>query len=194
MEESSTGPKLVYLFSGKRKSGKDYITDILKERLGDEAVIVRLSGQLKECYAQDNGLDYEKLLSAGEYKEKYRLDMLKWSEEIRNKDYAYFCRAAISKYDCAKFPIWIISDARRSSDLKYFRENYGDSLKTVRIEAPEDVRSERGWKFTAGVDDRETECGLDDVQDWDYRLVNDGSKGGEEMIRDLELMAKHLTE
>ena len=26
-----------------------------------------------------------------------------------------------SKYDCAKFPIWIISDARRSSDLKYFR-------------------------------------------------------------------------
>ena len=84
-------PRLVLLFSGKRKSGKDYITDLLKvniernrgshsdlslslslqEKIGEDAVIVRLSGPLKECYARDHGLDFEKMLSASDYKEKY---------------------------------------------------------------------------------------------------------------------------
>ena len=34
-------------------------------------------------------------------------------------------------------------------------------LLTVRIEASHDVRSARGWVFTAGVDDAESECALD---------------------------------
>ena len=63
-------PRVVLLFSGKRKSGKDYITDRLQERLGSESVILRLSGPLKECYARDHGLDFEKMLSASDYKEK----------------------------------------------------------------------------------------------------------------------------
>ena len=34
-------------------------------------MIIRLSGPLKECYAKDHGLDFEKMLSASDYKEKY---------------------------------------------------------------------------------------------------------------------------
>ena len=34
-------------------------------------MIIRLSGPLKECYARDHGLDFEKMLSASDYKEKY---------------------------------------------------------------------------------------------------------------------------
>ena len=63
-------PRLVLLFSGKRKSGKDYITDRLQERLGSSSVIIRLSGPLKECYAKDHGLDFQQMLSASDYKEK----------------------------------------------------------------------------------------------------------------------------
>ncbi|XP_023340670.1 phosphomevalonate kinase [Eurytemora carolleeae] len=114
-------PKLILIFSGKRKSGKDYITDLLQEKLGDIAVIIRLSGPLKQCFATTHGLDYEQLLSAGEYKEKYRVAMLEWSEAIRREDYTYFCKAAISKYSAEKFPVWIISDARRLTDLQFFR-------------------------------------------------------------------------
>ena len=40
-------PALVLLFSGKRKSGKDFITDRLAARLGERSVILRLSGPLK---------------------------------------------------------------------------------------------------------------------------------------------------
>ena len=37
-------------------------------------------------------------MPAGSYKEQHRLAMIKWSEEIRNADYTYFCKAAIEKY------------------------------------------------------------------------------------------------
>ena len=94
----------VLLFSGKRKSGKDHLTEYLLKYLqerelgslrkdsGEEsnlvpekhnAVIIRISGPLKRCYADNHGLDFETLLSAGAYKEKHRHDMIKWSEEIR---------------------------------------------------------------------------------------------------------------
>ncbi|KAK6326379.1 hypothetical protein J4Q44_G00020240 [Coregonus suidteri] len=89
-------PKLILLFSGKRKSGKDYVTDLIHKRLGpDVCCILRLSGPLKQQYAQDHGLDFEELLGAGEYKEKYRADMIQWGEKQREKDPGFFCRLAI---------------------------------------------------------------------------------------------------
>ena len=79
-------PRLILLFSGKRKSGKDFITDLLQvslclkevvlrriyfqDQLGSGSVILRLSGPLKECYAKEHGLDFEKMLSASDYKER----------------------------------------------------------------------------------------------------------------------------
>ena len=48
-----------------------------------DVVLMRISGPLKRCYAENNGLDFETLLSAAEYKEQHRLDMIKWSEDIR---------------------------------------------------------------------------------------------------------------
>ena len=69
-DSSDNHPRIVLLFSGKRKSGKDYITDRLQERLGARSVILRLSGPLKECYAKDHGLDFQQMLSASDYKEK----------------------------------------------------------------------------------------------------------------------------
>ena len=74
---------------------------------------------------------------------RYRLDMITWSTAIRQADYTYFCKAAIEKYNAAQYPIWIVSDCRRETDFKYFKETYGDKVKTVRIEASEEIRTER---------------------------------------------------
>jgi len=142
-DTDENNPKLVLLFSGKRKSGKDFVTDLLKEKLGEKSVILRLSGPLKECYAKDHGLDFEKMLSASDYKEKYRLDMINWSTKIRIEDYTYFCRAAEEKYESCKFPIWIVSDCRRETDFKYFLEKYKSRVTTVRITATEEARQKR---------------------------------------------------
>lgn len=48
--------------------------------------------------------------------------------------------------------MWIISDTRRKTDLKWFYENYSNvaTLKTVRIVASDDVRKSRGWVFEKG--------------------------------------------
>jgi len=190
MEAIFENPKIVLLFSGKRKSGKDFLTDHLQDKLKSESVILRLSGPLKECYAKDHGLDFEKMLSASDYKEKYRLDMIKWSEEIRNRDYTYFCRASVDKYDAWKFPVWIVSDCRRTTDIRYFREQFGDRVKTVRIVASVCARSQRGWVFTPSVDDAESECGLDNVSDWDVVVENDGDETLEKVLEPILNLTK----
>lgn len=92
------------------------------------------------------------------YKETYRKAMIVWGEEMRHKDPGYFCRLATEEADKL---VWLVCDARRTTDMDYFKKHYGQCAITVRVEASEAVRLERGWTFTPGVDDAESECGLD---------------------------------
>lgn len=89
---------MIVLISGKRKSGKDYVSDYLRSKLcsnGVSTFLVRISAPLKEAYATENGLDYDALLSSGPYKEKYRDDMVRWGEEKRRYDSGYFIRLSM---------------------------------------------------------------------------------------------------
>ncbi|KAH9503235.1 hypothetical protein Btru_068517 [Bulinus truncatus] len=167
--------KILIILSGKRKSGKDFISLKLLESLGpNRCAILPLSGPLKKQYAKDHNLNFERLLDASEYKEHYRQDMIRWGEEKRNQDPGYFCRLATSEEGCEK-DIWIISDARRLSDVTYFKENYKDAVITVRVEADLPIRQQRGFIFTEGIDDAESECGLDTGVDWDIVIYNNNS-------------------
>lgn len=181
-------PKLILLFSGKRKSGKDYITDLILKRLGSEVCcILRLSGPLKHQYAQEHGLDFEELLGTGQYKEKYRADMIQWGEMQRRQDPGFFCTLATKG---ARQPIWIVSDARRLSDLQWFRSRYPSQSRCVRVEASESTRKERGWEFTIGIDDAESECGLDKGVQFDWTIRNEGNTISlEEQLRELLSLA-----
>jgi len=167
-------PRLVVLFSGKRKSGKDHLTDALQETLSAKnvsSVNMRLSGPIKEVYAKEHGLDFEELMSSGPMKEQHRSSMIAWSESQREKDPGVFCRAAKDQYGAVGHSVWLVGDCRRKSDLAYFQSRY--ECLTARIWASESTRAKRGWKFQAGVDDAESECGLDDVQHWDLTVQND---------------------
>ncbi|XP_047561586.1 phosphomevalonate kinase isoform X3 [Lutra lutra] len=73
-------------------------------------------------------------------------------------------------------PIWLVSDTRRLSDIQWFREAYGAMTQTVRVVASEQSRQQRGWEFTPGVDDAESECGLDDFGAFDWVLENHGDE------------------
>jgi len=112
-------------------------------------------------------LDYQKLLDTSSYKEQYRVEMIKWGEEVRIRDPGYFCRLATQT---ANKPVWIICDARRPSDMNYF-SSY--NIVTIRVCASDEVRRSRGWEFLHNVDDGESECGLDDYQ-CDITIINDG--------------------
>lgn len=166
------GPRLVLLFSGKRKSGKDFVTEALQSRLGaDTCAVLRLSGPLKEQYAQEHGLNFQRLLDASAYKEAYRRDMIAWGEEKRQADPGFFCRKVV---DGVCQPVWLVSDTRRMSDIQWFQEAYGAVAQTVRVVASEQSRQQRGWVFTPGVDDGESECGLDNFGDFDWVIENHG--------------------
>lgn len=152
-------PHLILLLSGKRKSGKDYVTNKLIDCLQNESdsfniSVVTLSAPLKELYAQEHQLDYGRLLDSSGYKEQYRLDMIKWSDLKRDQDPFIFCRKAVEQAQLklleTKFNVWIVSDMRRKTDLRYFQELYPNQVKTVRVIADESTRVRRNWIFTNG--------------------------------------------
>lgn len=152
-------------------------------RLGDaNAEIIRISEPIKSTWAKEKNLNLLELLSYGPYKEKYRKDMIIWSDEMRAMDYGIFCREAsrnISK------PTVIVSDIRRKTDIKWFRETYGDKVKLIRIKCEDSIRLERGWKFQEGVDDIQSECDLDDWNDWNLTVENDKRKEEQEILDEL---------
>ncbi|KAG5876201.1 hypothetical protein JTB14_001944 [Gonioctena quinquepunctata] len=132
-------PKIILLVSGKRKSGKDFICEKLKSIIGKERCeIIRISGPLKKLYAQQHNLNLQELMGVGPYKEKYRLKMINWSDEVRAKNPGYFCEAACR--EASVKPVWIVSDVRRKTDISWFRGVYTEKVKTVRILADTDVR------------------------------------------------------
>lgn len=94
--------------------------------------------------------------------------MIHWGEKKRNADPGYFARLTTRN---ATRPVWIISDARRTTDLQYFVPNF--KTITVRVESSEEVRRGRGWVWTDGVDNAESECGLDNSE-WDLVISNQG--------------------
>uniref|UniRef100_A0A3Q3SAM1 Phosphomevalonate kinase n=1 Tax=Mastacembelus armatus TaxID=205130 RepID=A0A3Q3SAM1_9TELE len=169
--DRASEPELVLVFSGKRKSGKDYVTNLIRDRLGSEVCcILRLSGPLKLQYAQEHGLDLDELLGPGPYKEQYRADMIQWGETRRRQDPGFFCRLATRG---ARQPVWVVSDARRLSDLQWFWSEFPRQTRCVRIQSSEKTRKQRGWSFTAGVDDAESECGLDSGVEFDWVITNE---------------------
>uniref|UniRef100_UPI0037E7F5A6 phosphomevalonate kinase n=1 Tax=Semicossyphus pulcher TaxID=241346 RepID=UPI0037E7F5A6 len=171
MEDRGAEPGLVLVFSGKRKSGKDYVTDRICERLGgDVCCVLRLSGPLKQQFAQERGLDLQQLLGAGPYKEQHRAEMIAWGETRRCQDPGFFCRLATRG---ARQPVWVVSDARRTSDLQWFKSEFPRQTRTVRVQSSEETRKQRGWSFTAGVDDAESECGLDSGVEFDWMITNE---------------------
>lgn len=104
--------------------------------------------------------------------------MIEWSENVRSNDNGYFCRMAVDMYDqsqCLNIltifrnnnvffffsirnniildhskDIWIISDARRKTDIVWFKSNFSN-VKLIRITADECTRKERGWSFIEGI-------------------------------------------
>lgn len=186
-------PKVVLVLSGKRKSGKDYLETLLLQHYHQQICSFRISAPIKEEFSKKYDLNYDELLSASEYKEAYRQKMVQWSETIRSTDPNYFLRLSLWRQASAESdkPIWLLNDARRLVDVEYFtkpnelRLNKSKTkIITVRLVCRQDVRSARGWQFTAGIDDQETECGLDSYTDWDYVIENNGSQS--ELIDNLK--------
>lgn len=175
-----TNLRLVIILSGKRKCGKDHISTLLTNHIGYERMhhlaVLRIASPIKKEFSKNNKLDFTRLLDSTEYKENFRLAMVEWSESYRAKEgWNCFLKQAIKEQRAKDKAIWILNDARRPCDLSYFEEDPGFSqakIVKLRIEASDEARMSRGWKFVEGIDDRDTECALDEYDDWTYVIDN----------------------
>lgn len=165
---------VVICLSGKRRCGKDFVANLLERRLsefGYAVVVCGISYPLKEEYAELMGVDATRLKYDLLYKEKYRQQMVDWSEKIRNEDSSYFCRKVLANLGQAD--VLIVPDCRRLSDINFFKTHCDTRLRQIRIESTLSVRKKRGFEFVAGIDDQATECDLDGYDKWDIVIPND---------------------
>jgi len=88
-------------------------------------------------------------------------------------------------------PVWICADLRHSKDRQWFFEHYKDQIKTVKATADQEIRMQRGWKFTPGVDDGPSECDSDNWHEWDLVVENHGK--AEDLNRYLEIVHGWIT-
>ncbi|XP_019412395.1 PREDICTED: phosphomevalonate kinase [Crocodylus porosus] len=142
-------PRLVLLLSGKRKSGKDFVAEQLRSRYRPGG---RGHGGVEPVPARPGGIHSPHRYGTGgrsQYRPGWDLQSVPAGE-------------------------WVVSDTRRPSDVAWFRAAYGPAVRTVRVQASEATRTSRGWAFVAGVDDAESECGLDQGLAFDWTLHNDG--------------------
>lgn len=177
---STKNPKLIIILSGKRKSGKDHASTLISNHVGPEGnsvlAILCIGGSIKREFANNNRLDFERLLDSSSYKEDHRVSMVEWSERYREKEgWNCFLEQAIEEQRAIDKPIWILNDARRACDVEYFENNpafSGSKIIKIRIEATEETRASRGWEFVDGIDNANTECGLDSYKDWTLVINN----------------------
>ncbi|KAL7392967.1 hypothetical protein ABVT39_004495 [Epinephelus coioides] len=140
---------------------------------------------------QEHSLDLDQLLGPGLYKEQYRADMIRWGEARRREDPGFFCRLATRG---ARQPVWVVSDARRLSDLQWFWSEFPRQTQSVRVQCSKKTRQQRGWSFSPGVDDAESECGLDSGVKFDWVITNDADAPSlEEQLQPILKLAKEVS-
>ena len=191
MKRSSCAKKLIIVISGKRKSGKDFITEKIIAKLGNgNCFVMRVAGPIKKHFCELYSMDYQKMLTSTNYKETIREEMIIWGEEQRKNDAYVFCEIVKQEALESNKPVWILSDARRQTDVEYFlnfAKEQSIGFYSVRVEADNETRKQRGWIYTKGVDDVTSECGLDHYKNWDFVFQN--SKG-DDISRILERFTK----
>lgn len=187
--------KVIIVISGKRKSGKDFLANNIINTLGlDKCTIIRLSSPIKQHFCVKYNMELTEMLSSSSYKETIRKEMIAWGEEQRKMDPGVFCRMITEEALLSQNKVWIVSDARRLSDVEYFRSYASENnvkCYCVRVFANEETRTQRNWKFTSGVDNAESECGLDTYKQWDFVYRNSMN---DNFMRDIKTLCDFISE
>lgn len=169
--------KKIIVFSGKQFSGKDTVAKILLERFKTFKRI-GIADAIKMQYSNKTGLSIEEI---EKNKSIYRQDLIDLGDWGRAQSPDYWLNSIIA-YEGNT----IVTDIRMQHELNKFRLN---GAFAVRVEASEESRSKRG--VLASKNDA-TETGLDNINDWDYVIHNDGTY--EELVENTEKLIDKLNE
>lgn len=151
--------KLIIILSGKQFSGKDTVAKILLDKLPSFRRI-GLADAIKIKYSERTGLSVEEIETN---KSTYRPDLIALGNEGRAINPDYWINTILEQKDNV-----IVPDVRMPHEVDMFKKN---NAFCIRVEASAKARSERG-KLTK--EDDYTEIALDNYNDWDYVIQNEG--------------------
>ncbi len=162
-------PILGIAISGKARSGKSTLADMLIERLGKPWHIESISDPIMIEWCEENkpedyatkGPEWSLEMAKG-VKEEIRQELIELGQRRREQDPLYW----INRLSC--IPNAIIPNCRFAAEYDYFRNR---DFYMIRVEATPEIREARGCP---DLNDP-SECDLDsiDLHEWDFIVYND---------------------
>ncbi len=167
--------KKIIVFSGKQFAGKDTVAKIL---LNEFKTFKRIgiADAIKMEYSKKTGLSLDEI---EKNKSTYRQDLIDLGNLGRSINPDYWLNSIIEYKGNT-----IVTDIRVKHEYDLFK-NHGAF--SIRVEASPEIRSKRG---TLSSSDDSTETELDNINDWDYVLYNEGSY--EELIKNVSKLIELL--
>lgn len=163
-------PPTFILVSGGRYAGKDTVAAELAQRTGWTHTSFAYAVKA-EC-AVLRALDFSRLLNDAPYKEAHRMELIRHGTERRAEDPTYWARRVYESH-CVPDAVCIVSDHRFRNEGAFLRQQ-GARVITVRVCASDDVRTQRGWRYNAAVDNDPSERDLD-AERADFTLDNNAA-------------------
>lgn len=144
---------MIILLSGKSFSGKDTIAKHLPELKR-----VSIADTMKRCFMKEHpGID----MFDRTQKEAHRLELKEFTHQHPLK---YWIKKTPYQDNC------IVTDIRTIEEIEYIKEKF-NNIRVVRLNASDEIRTRRGWKYKEGYDNTYLETELDDYE-FDLVLQN----------------------
>lgn len=157
----------IFVIAGKARSGKDTVASIIKDKITDKKVInLQYSFYIKEYAKKISSWD-----GSEETKPRELLQII-GTDIIRNKiDKHFFIKKLIDdiKVYSYFFDVITISDARYKDEIELIKESYSNTI-SIGVMRP---NFDNG--LTSDEKKHPTEIDLDDYDNYDYKIINDGN-------------------
>lgn len=139
---SNIGRMIIYLISGKRYSGKDYIAKKIESEFKN-VFVTSFAKALKKEVSLKYGLDFERLMHDRKYKEQSRLLLINHATFMKETyGQEYWVRLLLRDINYGINDI-IITDWRFKAEYEYLNKTY--PIVTIRINSTNEQRKNRGW-------------------------------------------------
>jgi len=157
--------------SGKLRSGKDTVAEILLDAFGETACKrMALADVLKEECSEIYGLDLERVYNDYDYKEEIRHILIKHGADRRAEDIDYWVKKVL---ETMTNPVTLVPDVRYRNEVDTLATG-ADKALLIRINTTDEARVRHGWNRSK-ADTDPSECQLDGYTEWDLVVNNNGT-------------------
>jgi dephospho-CoA kinase len=157
----------LFMLSGKARSGKDTVANIIKDYYDDKKTIIISFGHYIKDYAKRvSDWDGSEDTKPRELLQQLGIELIK-----NNIDNTLFIRRIIEDIEVFSYfyDIIIIDDVRLIDEIEILKEKYKDSI-SIRI-----IRNNYNNKLTDKENNHITEIDLDNYNNFDYVIENNNN-------------------